>query len=127
MKSPGRHKSSGGSKAECRSENDGGLTFIRVEHISCKVHVLEHEADQKAALSVTVGLVSTCSLHHDAKPEPIRGPQREFRPGVKEVLRRVAGVDDVLALAIEFKSPTAERAFVARSNSGGVAEDSAKH
>src|SRR5215510_15819894 len=95
---------------------------VWIEHVSGQVHPFEREAHEQTALDITVALVEACALRHEAEAEPFHRCQRQLRPVVEEAIRRMARVEDILALAVEFELPPTQRTLVARGNSSGFAK-----
>src|SRR4029434_1918143 len=82
---------------------------------------------EQSALDIEVCLVGSRSLADQTKSKPIHRCDTQLRPTVKETSRRVARVEDIFTLAVEFQLPPAHRALVTWSDASRISKYATQH
>ncbi len=106
-----------GHRSEAQGDRDRHrwLALIGVQHVGRRVDRMEGEAGEDAALDVSIRLVRTRALRHEAEAEPIDRGEGQLGPVVEEARRRIVSVEDVLALARELELSTSRASPCSRA------------
>jgi hypothetical protein len=97
-----------GSKSHRDRHYIRGFVLVQIEHMCGEIHTLVTQSDEKPSLDIEFVLIYPGPLHHWPHPQPIHRRQGQLRPQVEKGVRPFAGVENELALAVEFEPPPSD-------------------